>query len=268
MLTKNTLKAKLLAGKPVIGTWNTLSSPLVTEVFAQAGLDFQIIDLEHGPFILDQVHLHVSACQTISSCTPLVRIPTNEEWMVLQALDQGAHGIVAPHIHDAGSARALVDATKYFPKGKRGFTPFSKAGGFTNQDAPTYVNRAIRETLNIVIVESQKGLEEIESIIEVEGIDIVYFGAYDLSQALGHPGEVRHPEVIAAIQESVKKVKGAGKASGGFVPQNKDDVKWLLDMGMQFITYEVDSSILHSHVQGITEWFLKETEKWTTPVGL
>jgi 4-hydroxy-2-oxoheptanedioate aldolase len=255
MLENNQLRKKMNKGIPVIGTWNTLASPLMTEVFAQAGLDFQIIDLEHGPFILDQIHLHVSACENSIGCTPLVRVPTNDEWMSLQALDQGAHGIVVPHIDSVESAQNFVNATKYYPTGQRGFTPFSKAGGFNNINTSSYVERAIKETLNVVIIESKDGLNNLEKIVSVEAIDVVYFGAYDLSQALGYPGNVKHPEVIKSIQQGVNIVNRAGKYAGGFVPQSEDDIKLLLDMGMRFITYEVDSSIIHKHTLNIVEWF-------------
>ena len=260
MITENSLKQKLQDGKPVLGTWNTLGSPLVTEVLAQSGLDFQIIDLEHGPFMLDQIHLQVSACENSPGCTPLVRVPANEEWMVLQALDQGAHGVVVPHIPNSDAARKLVSSVKYHPLGGRGFTPFSKAGGFTNRDIASYVERANNATVSVVIIESKEGLDKLDEVVAVEGADIVYFGAYDLSQALGHPGEVRHPAVMAAIEQGVQTVSAAGKWAGGFVPQSHDDIKWLLDMGMCFITYQVDSNILHAHMSIISEWFDKEVE--------
>ena len=261
MLEMNRLKRKLGDGQAVLGVWNTLASPLVTEVLAQAGLDFQIIDLEHGPFALDQVNLHVSACENSMTCTPLVRIPTNSEWMALQALDQGAHGVVVPHIDTVEAAKKLVNATKYFPEGERGFTPFSKAGGFTNKSVASYIKRAISETLNVVIVESKEGLENLEEIVEVDNVDIVYFGAYDLSQALGYPGEVWNHNVVTEIQKAVEVVNQSGKYAGGFVPQKVEDMKMVLDMGMKFITYEVDSSILHTNVQTVADWFMKEVDR-------
>ncbi|MBI4936660.1 MAG: aldolase [Nitrosomonadales bacterium] len=261
MLIRSPMREKLSRGEPVIGTWNTLASPLVTEVMAQAGFDFQIIDLEHGPFVLDQVHLHVSACENGSNCSPLVRIPANESWMALQALDQGAHGVVVPNIQDAQAALKLAQAIKYHPNGMRGFTPFPKAGGFSNQRTAEYVRTANRETLGIAIIESLTGLNNVEEIATQEGIDVVYFGAYDLSQALGHPGEPRHPDVVVAIQQGAERVQMLGKCAGGFVPQSKDDVKWLLDLGMRFITYEVDSSILFRHIRDLRDWFTTETAK-------
>ena len=255
MLKTNLLKQKLSNGKPVIGTWNTLGSPLVTEVFAQAGFDLQIIDLEHGPFVLDTIHQHVSVCEISENCTPIVRIPDNSEWMALQVLDQGAHGLVVPHIDDASSAKKLVEYTKYHPAGNRGFTPFSKAGGFNNHNTSNYVANANRETLNVVIIESLLGVQNLPEILDVDEIDVLYFGAYDLSQALGQPGNTRHPDVVNAIRDGVELVNKAGKVAGGFVPQSTDDIKSLLDMGMRFITYEVDSSIMFNHVSNLKSWF-------------
>ena len=159
MFETNKLKIKLSKGEPVLGTWNTLASPLITEVLAQSGLDFQIIDLEHGPFILDKLHLHVNACENSQSCTPLVRIPSKESWMVLQVLDQGSHGVVVPHISDSQESIDLMSSIKYHPFGARGFTPFSKAGGFNNKNTSSYVNNANNSILSVIIIESQEGLD-------------------------------------------------------------------------------------------------------------
>jgi 4-hydroxy-2-oxoheptanedioate aldolase len=259
MLSNNNLKKKLLIGKPVLGTWNTLSSPLVTEIIAKSGLDFQIIDLEHGPFSLDKIHLHVSACENHSNCSPIVRIPSNTDWMALQALDQGAHGIVVPHIENRNDSLNFLSSVKYHPLGRRGFTPFSKAGGFNNDNTSDYVDYANNTTLSVIIIESLDGLANLDEISEHEGIDVIYFGAFDLSQALGYPGQVKHPKVISSIQNGIEIVSKNGKFCGGFVPRSPDDVKWLLDIGMKFITYEVDNSLIFSNYKGITDWFKEET---------
>jgi 4-hydroxy-2-oxoheptanedioate aldolase len=181
--------------------------------------------------------------------------------MALQSLDQGAHGIVVPHIRDADAAQTIAQAIKYHPLGNRGFTPFSKAGGFSNLNTAEYVRTANQETIGIAIIECLSGLENVRGIASVPGIDVIYFGAYDLSQALGHPGEPRHPKVISAIQQGVAQVQSAGKYAGGFVPQSKDDIKWLLDMGMRFITYEVDSSMIFRHTKDMKDWFETEISK-------
>ena len=249
------LREKIDSGRPVLGTWNTLAAPLATEAMAVAGLDFQVVDLEHGPFLLDRVHEHVSACEGAGMCAPLVRIPTNAGWMALQALDQGAHGVVVPHVADAASATKLASALRYQPSGGRGFTPFSKAGGFDNRDVNSHIERSNRGVVGVVIVESVEALEVAADIALVDGIDVVYFGAYDLSQALGYPGQPRHPAVVEAITEGVERVRAVDCCAGGFVPQDRSGIAELLEMGMGFITYDVDASILFRHLADLAEWF-------------
>ena len=258
-LNKNSnLKEKINSKKPVIGTWNTLASPLVTEVLASAGFEFLIIDFEHGPFKLGDVHQYVNSCEKYN-CSPVVRIPTNSDWVSLQVLDQGAHGVIVPGIENKNEALDAVLSIKYYPKGKRGFTPFTKAGGFTNRDKNIYTEKANASTVTCIIIENLKGIQQLDEILDVEDLDIVYFGAYDLSQDLGLPGEVRNKKVISLIESAVNKTVSAGKCAGGFVPQSKDEVKWLLEMGMKFITYNVDSDILHRSSSDIIEWFKNES---------
>ena len=117
---------------------------------------------------------------------------------------------------------------------------------------------ANNSTLSVAIVESKEGIDKLDEIVEIDGVDIIYFGAFDLSQAFGCPGEVKNPKVISAIQHGVEKVNTKGKYAGGFVPQSRDDVKWLLDMGMKFITYEVDSSIIYAQARDVSDWFKDE----------
>ena len=253
----NYLKSKIKSQKPVIGTWNTIGSPLVTEVLASAGFEFLIIDFEHGPFDIGNVHQYVNACERYD-CSPIVRVPSNTNWISLQALDQGAHGIMVPGVRSKKDALNFVSSAKYYPKGTRGFTPFTKAGGFTNNNINMYPEKANAFTVTGIIIESMNGINQLDEILEVEDLDIIYFGAYDLSQDLGVPGEVRNNKVVSVIESAVSKTVSIGKCAGGFVPQSKDDVKWLLDMGIKFITYNVDTDILYRSINDVVEWFESE----------
>lgn len=257
MIQTNFLKEKIKKGEPVIGTWNTIGSPLVTEILAYSNFDFLIVDFEHGLFQLDKIHEYVNCCES-NSCSPIIRIPSNSDWMALQVLDQGGHGVMVPHIDDKKSALDLINSVKYFPAGQRGFTPFSKAGGFSNQKGTEYAAKANDFTLTAIIIESKEALKNLDEILELENIDIVYFGAYDLSQALGVPGEVKHPKLVQEITKGIKKVNKTGKYAGGFVAQSEDDIKWLLDIDIRFVTYEVDCNILYKPAQKIVSFFKKE----------
>ena len=246
----NYLKAKIKSQKPIIGTWNTLASPLVTEVMAHAGFDFLIIDLEHGPTQISDIHHYVNACERYK-CSPIVRVPECSNWMIQQSLDQGAHGIILPGVESGDDIRALVNAVKYHPDGKRGFTPFTKAGGFTNINVENYSTEANNFTLVGVIIESANAINNLDEILKVEGLDIVYFGAYDLSNSMGLSGQVFGEEVISLISAAVKKVTKAGKCPGGFVPLSVNKIKFIIDLGIRFITYNVDSAILYHAISDV-----------------
>lgn len=258
MITKNFVKEKLAKGLPVLGTWNTLGAPLVTDVLAQAGFDFVIVDAEHGPFELHRAHEYAARAE-LHGCSPIIRIPTNAAWMALQALDQGAHGVMIPNAVGRPDAVALVKSVKYAPVGRRGFTPFSRAGGFSAAAAGTYTSRANDFTLTAAIVESRPGLERLDALLAVKGLDVVYFGAYDLSQALGVPGQTGHPKVVKAVRAAAEKTLKAGKCPGGFVAHCVDDIKRQRDIGLRFITYGVDSSLLFKACRQATEWFASES---------
>jgi len=249
-MKKNFVKEKITDGIPVFGTWNTLASPLASEVMAHAGFDFLIIDLEHGPFVLSEIHKYVNACESYS-CSPLVRVPGKHDWMIQQALDQGAHGVILPGIETSQDVRDFVEAVKFKPQGHRGFTPHTKAGGFTNINTETYPQEANDLTLVGVIIESVVALNNLDSILEVEGLDIVYFGAYDLSLELNSPGDVFGEELIEMISSGVNKTIKAGKCAGGFVPQSVEKVISIMDLGIRFITYNVDSAILYHDIHDV-----------------
>lgn len=254
MLTRNFVKEKISKGLPVIGTWNTLGAPLVTDVLAQANFDFVLIDFEHGPFQLDRVHEYAARCE-LNACSPIVRLPTNTPWVALQALDQGAHGVMIPNAVGLKDAATLIESVKYPPLGRRGFTPFSRAGGFQSDSSGTHTSRANDLTLTAAIVESREGLERIDELLCAEELDVIYYGAYDLSQALGVPGQPQHPEVVRTIRAAAAKTLKAGKCPGGFVAHSIDDIRRQREMGLRFITYGVDNALLFKACREATTWF-------------
>lgn len=254
MRDHGTLKQKITAGQPVLGTWNMLGGLQVTEVLARSGLDFVIVDFEHGPFLIESVHALVNACQPYG-CSPIVRLPANEDWLVLHALDQGAHGVMVPHVDTAEQARRVCASAKYRPQGQRGYSPFTKSGGFTNRNQSDYAARANKATITAVLVESAEGLKGLEAILETADVDVVYFGAYDLSQALGCTGGVKDRTLLRTIESAARQVSDAGKCPGGFVPQSWEEVRRLLDMGLRFITCGVDCAFLFDPLHAVARQF-------------
>lgn len=254
----NHVKEKLHNGIPVIGTWNTLNCPNVTRLISLSGLDFQIIDFEHGVFDFLQLSSHVQSALTAnSSHSCLVRIPSCEQWMMLQALDQNSSGIVIPHFESPADLDILNKGLFYPPKGRRSFTPFSISADFGMQNSQNYASLKNQDTLSVVIIESLVGLESLPEILEssIGVIDVVYFGAYDLAGDMGYVGNPLHPEVVSRITSAIQLVKSSGVYVGGFVPKSPNEVQDLLEMGISFITYEVDANLFRSAYSAVASSF-------------
>lgn len=244
------LKQKINDKGIVIGTWNTLGCPSVTDVLASAGLDFVIIDFEHGALDFKNILSYVNACLAYG-VSPIVRVPSNEDWMINHALDNGAQGVIVPHVSNENDCDAIVSASKYYPVGKRGFTPFTKAGGYSALNVEEYTKNSNTEISNIVIVETLEGLEKIEEIISKENIDVIFLGSFDLSQELGHPGKTRSDEVLTKIKECVEKINAAGKIAGGYLANSREDIEWIKSLGIRFIVYKVDSAIIKDSIKSV-----------------
>ena len=244
---KSNMKRTLKQGKVVIGTWCTIPSASVINVIAAAGLDFVIIDMEHGPHSFQTVEDMIRAAE-IEDCTPLVRTAKNDGALILNALDIGAHGVVIPHIESRVDVELAISHVKYYPLGNRGFSPFTRAGSYSLYNVQNHSEVENEQTLLLLVLEGKKGIENLDNILNIENIkdkvDVIYIGAYDLSQAIGFPGQVDHPEVKKNLEISITKIRDHGIAAGGYVAKNSTDILWMYNMGMQFITLLPDCTIL------------------------
>lgn len=197
MLQTNKLKAALRAGDTVFGLLNSIPSPLLIEMLGYAGYDFVILDMEHVSVNPETLENAVRAAECVG-ITPLVRVPSAAQEHILRVLDCGAQGVVVPHVRSRAEAEQIVRAGRYYPDGRRGISG-GRTTGFGAIDLVHYFGCANREILLAVMIEDQAGVEAIDEIAGVLGIDMVLEGAVDLSQSYGVPGQHQHPEVQAAI---------------------------------------------------------------------
>ena len=235
------LKKKIKDGKTVIGTWNMIPSPTIVEIIGLSGFDFVIIDAEHGPVGMESAENLVRACE-VAQTSAIIRVPSNEPHLILRALDIGACGIQVPHVSTKSEAESVVESSRYHPMGKRGFSPFTRAAKY-GADPESYIKKSNEETMVILNVEGVDGLKNLREIASVKGIDVIFLGPYDLSQSFGKPGQVNDPEVINALKNSAKLIKDKGLCCGSFAKDAKY-LETLVDCGMQYITYGVDSAII------------------------
>lgn len=189
------LKKRLQANEPVYGVFCSTPAALSIEIIAAAGYDFVVIDLEHTLIDARQLAAMLLAARA-SGVAALVRVAAS--YQALQALDAGAEGVVFPRVGSAQAARDAVRACHFAPLGERGLnaTWHSRYG---RDDLAEFTNEAREHTLVIAMIENREGLDNVEEIAAVEGVDVLLEGAADLSQSFGLSWRTRHPDVQAAV---------------------------------------------------------------------
>lgn len=249
MLKKNFLKEKIKKGKTVLGTWAIIPSEVTANIIANAGLDFIIIDMEHGPISFETAQKMIMACEECR-VSPVIRVGGVYENEILRALDIGAHCIQIPNIDTEKDVVDTIKFAKYPPIGNRGFSPYTRAGGYTKESAKILTNKANENTLIAINVEGKKAIDNIDKILALESLDIVFIGTFDLSKALGIPGQINHKKVQNRLEELTIKINDAGKVSGTIVTE-LNDLKKFIDLDMKYIVYSVDCAMLSYSYQTV-----------------
>jgi 2-keto-3-deoxy-L-rhamnonate aldolase RhmA len=206
------LHPRLQAGETLFGAFVQLGSPLATEIVARAGFDWLIIDLEHGAGtetdLLSNLHA-VSATPTAA----LVRPPSGERLRIGRALDLGAHGIMVPRVDLPAQAMEAVSFMRYPPDGTRGLALSTRGAGLTEL-GHTEIQAIGRRLLGIIQIESVSAVEHVEEIAAIDGVDVLFVGPTDLSHSLGIPGQLDHPDYLAALKRVVAAADSMGKVAG------------------------------------------------------
>ena len=243
---KNTLKEKLAQGAKPIGTFFELGSPSVIEALGRTGLDFVILDNEHGPFEAESSRDYCRAAENVG-LTAIARVREVSRPAILKLLDVGVQGVIVPDVHTVDEVQKLIDYTKYYPIGKRGFCPSRKDGwGYdemAQQSVPGQMAYWNREILLIPQCETAGALEHIEEIVSMEGVDGIFIGPFDLSISMGIPGQFDHPDFIAALERVQKVCKDAGKFCMIFAG-NPAAVTERFQQGYDSVAYGLDASVL------------------------
>jgi 4-hydroxy-2-oxoheptanedioate aldolase len=241
MRKQNPLKTKLAAGKAVLGTWAMIPSAVTADILSLSGLDFIIIDSEHGSIGYETATTMAMACDC-HGVSPVMRVGGVDEAMILRALDIGVHCVQVPNVHTAAAAEA-VSWAKYPPLGRRGFSPVTRAGDYTFDFATEHTGVADTNTLIAIHIEGEEAIAGIDDILAIAGLDIIFVGVYDLSKALGIPGQVTDERVVGRLRELSAKIAAAGKYPGTIVTR-EEQIAEVLSYGIKYITYSVDAEIL------------------------
>lgn len=250
---QNTIKHSLKAGKHTAGTWIHLCSNIATEILSIAGFDWLLIDMEHGYGDYQTLLGQLQALQG-GGAAPIVRVQWNDVAIIKRVLDMGVHGVMVPYINNRAECEAAVRACKYPPAGVRGIGPIRAA---RYGDYNEYIKRANQEILVIVQIETAEAVQNIDEILQVPGVDVAFIGPNDLAASLGHIGDLKHPDVLAAITIIEKAAKKAGVVLAT-VTHDWAEAKALYQRGYQMLTLCSDVSLLKQGAADLLRKFRAE----------
>ncbi len=248
------------AERPLIGMWLSTGSPLLAEICAGSGVDWLLIDMEHGPntLITVQQQLQVIAAYPV---TTVVRVPVNDPVIIKQVLDAGAQNLLVPMVGSADEASAAVAALRYPPEGVRGVgSALARSARWGRVEG--YVQNASQTVSLIVQIETAYAVQQAAEIARVDGVDAVLVGPADLSASMGLPGQQGHPDVISAAHRVFDAAHAAGKKAGvnAFDPATADAY---LAAGADFLSASADVTILARGAEALAARFIPASENGT-----
>jgi len=205
------LKEKLRKNKLSIGSWLSLSHPSIAEILARSGFEWLTIDMEHSVISLKESQNLIGIIES-SGIAPLVRVPENSHSFIKRVMDAGAHGIIVPMVNSKEEAIKVVKAVKYPPMGTRG-VGLARAQGY-GFNFENYSKRINKDSIVIVQIEHIDAINNLEEILNVQGVDASMLGPYDLSASLGYPGDFKRKEFKLAIKKYIQTCKKMGKVAG------------------------------------------------------
>src|SRR6056297_692649 len=238
---ENRLKSALARGETLIGCWAGFAAPYPTEVLAEAGFDWLVIDAEHAPNDLGTISAQLGVLRGAAT-QAVVRLPMGETWAIKQVLDAGAQTLIIPMVESAAQATGLVRAMRYPPEGVRGSGAApARASRFSG--IADYIPTANAQMCLMVQVESRAGLDALDDILAVEGVDGVFIGPSDLAADMGHLGDSDVPEVQTVIRDALQRIAASDKAAGILATDHEVALRYR-DWGAQFLAVAADVLLL------------------------
>ena len=245
----NLFRRDLIAGKPLIGCWCSLASPITTEILGLAGFDWLLLDGEHAPNDVLSFIPQLMALKD-SSSAPVVRPPWNDTVTIKRLLDAGFYNFLIPFVESADDARRAVAATRYPPAGVRGVSVAHRSNRYG-----TIANyqQVINDNIAVMVqIESRTGMQAVDAICDVDGVDGIFIGPSDLAAGLGHLGNPSHPEVQQAMQRVFASARTHGKPIGILAPVEADARRYI-EMGASFVAVGSDLGAFRSATQALRD---------------
>lgn len=231
-MNKNLMKEKLRSGKDVIGLFQNIINPNITEIMGILGFDFVIIDGEHTTFNPNLAEEHYRAAE-LRNISTITRIGQNDQQVIQKFLDAGSQGVLMPLINNKSDALSVVDSVKYPPVGKRGLASGRGSAYGIPQSVGEHVDSSNQETLVAIQIETTEAMEKVEEISSIKEVDVLFFGPSDISSTFGIHGQIDNPKVRDTIT-NLSKIAIANGKSCGTIARDINAFKFYKDAGFQW----------------------------------
>jgi 4-hydroxy-2-oxoheptanedioate aldolase len=239
----NPLKESVEAGKMVAGTFVYSPDPVLVEIAGRAGIDFVIIDTEHGLLDIRDVASLVAAARRVDM-TAFVRVGHPTPHAVGRALDAGAAGVVLPHLSDPEVTRDLVRATRYAPEGTRSSCTCSPATNHSLVDFATYAAEADEDVWSVGLIEDRAGVSRLDELLEVSGLNVVMPGMADLAADVGARGVLDHPRVLDAVNRILESVANAPGVYPALYVNALEEIPGWVERGVGIFAFSIDYKLI------------------------
>nr|WP_099826187.1 aldolase/citrate lyase family protein [Oceaniglobus indicus] len=249
---QNAFKSAIKAGKSQLGIWNSIAEPTVIEALAGAGFDWVLIDAEHTPLSDADVMRALQVIAAYPETSAIVRPVANDTAVIKRLLDIGAQTLLVPYVETRAEAQAAVDAMHYGPRGLRGYAGLTRSSRYGQVEG--YGTGASDPLCLLLQVETAKGIENLDAIAGVEGVDGVFIGPADLAASMGHPGNTGHPDVVGAVEHAIARLKELGMPAGFLSLDDAQNAR-CIELGTTFTAVGVDMALLLSGLKNLRARF-------------
>jgi 2-keto-3-deoxy-L-rhamnonate aldolase RhmA len=238
------LKRKWIEGvEPSLLGWLSMQDPAVAEIEVEWGYDALIIDTEHSTYEPSSLRVALMAFRG-TPCVPIVRVGANDVYQIKTALDLGAGGVLVPLVETARDARAAVAACRYPPEGRRGVSPRRASNYF--RDTRSYTENANDSVLVMAQIECLEAYQNLDDILQVEGLTCLFVGPSDLSATMGYASDAGHPDVVHTIEDIIQRGRAAGLPVAIATPSRAEAIQRWLDAGANVVTAGGDRAFMEA----------------------
>jgi len=239
----NPLKRSLADGGYAFGTMVfEFFTPGLAQICKAAGAEFVLYDMEHSAVDVHTMKQQFALCRGLG-LAPMVRVPATQYHFIARMLDAGAFGIMVPMVETVEQAKEIVAATRYPPAGRRGAAFGMAHDDYEGGDVVGKIAAANARTMVICLIETARGVENVDAIAAVDGVDVCWLGHFDLTNFMGIPAQFDNPAYLAAVDKILAACKRHGRTPG-FMAADEDWARSYMAKGFRMVAYGVDSALL------------------------